>query len=1327
MANLQETLEGFIKIISSIVPNNLNPKLWIVRNSDVLGASQNFAELQELVDFHPFKMIRGMRATVQNFPTVGRSTDFKLVFDPGLMVDANEESIVTIDNYTTYWQELETTTPSSVRVYEYAPDGSGGGSPIYPYTLAEESNWQPEFDAQKNHRWLRFRDDDVDANADGIFDNWTVPISLNSFQTGDYVENRFQRYALSKPDQDLILLSDLENQRFYVINTGSITIDGAIFESGYRFEYNSSTSVVFGVGAVLRETNLAPSRINSQGQPNNEPAGWEDIPPLGTATLWIITAQKSVYGQLKSPWVIRKIDERPNYVRYSYKSEPNPNTLVDNNTSASDGSQGDTDLINAGWIKTFTDQTFMAYRDDDGVGGFTDWQIEKISGESGEYIDNVFKLYPINSDPDSPSVVAPVSRTPENEGWSDSPLVETATTINFISSARKFFDGTLKTAWSNPVPYTGRSTYQDIISSDLGDEFKINPNTNPPEIAPSLITLTNKIYKGADKIWEQAGVTITFAWERVYNNGAIDSTEAGATSASDFYYLPALGTPGTAGYLFANQRISIKPNAVTGKAVFRCTATLSTAGDPIVFEEEFSIVDISDAIDAKNLSVTADNQILIYDTVSTVFVPSNIELRAYHSNLTNPIYYWYAGTTGAWGLPILSGQDTYTAVASTYFTSTAAAEEARFAVSTHPTDPDLADGVQYFTDTITIGKSSSVGIGSPGENSVLALLDNESHTVVINSITGLPFTGEIADATYPTTGVIGKAVTRVEIWDGSTKLSLGATGQQVNVTISNPTRFGIEFGVQGQAEADRYANVYVKTWVEGEVSTVCTITLVYSGRVFTKQFSISSTQDAPGAIILDIDSDSGFEWTPSQRGNKTLSGNLYDSNVLQTSDYEYRWLLNGNTSLGTRSTYSTGNIQVTLSRTDVGFSADITCQVRAVGETAVLRSRTVKFTDVLDNQKYIAWTDFASTTNANKIANGVNPTTLPETVGSAVWYLSTNAYWETHEPLYACNAEETNSQWVWTYPYKITGEKGDQGPNGDYFFNMYKANGTTIPSSTATITFMYANGWRRIPPATGILYQVTGRFNGEIYPIGTDGYPWHNGATSATNSTATPELGWSTPIRITGIDGTDGTDGTPGTSGSDGNDGWTPVFAVVTDGDRKVQRVTDWTGGSGTKPTTGLYVGVTGFVTDIAIAINIKGDQGDQGESGVAQGIESAQRFAEGVMTHSTSDILTSNYVYTTFGGYIGVSGMVFIYGDQAATYTIKLKQASSQNGSYLTLKSWRFEHDVHPVTTSEPAGYGFHIQSWKSLPYLKFSIRRSGSGGTNTIMGIDAEFKFYN
>jgi hypothetical protein len=127
-----------------------------------------------------------------------------------------------------------------------------------------------------------------------------------------------------------------------------------------------------------------------------------------------------------------------------------------------------------------------------------------------------------------------------------------------------------------------------------------------------------------------------------------------------------------------------------------------------------------------------------------------------------------------------------------------------------------------------------------------------------------------------------------------------------------------QFGTQG-TDAQKYSEVYVFNWVANEVSAVCTINLTYNGKVYVKKFSISSTKDAPGAIILDIDSDSGFEWTPSQRGNKILSGNLYDSNVLQTSNYEYRWLLNGNTSLGTRSTYSTGNIQITFSRTDVGF------------------------------------------------------------------------------------------------------------------------------------------------------------------------------------------------------------------------------------------------------------------------------------------------------------------------------------------------------------------------------------------------------------------------
>ena len=64
---------------------------------------------------------------------------------------------------------------------------------------------------------------------------------------------------------------------------------------------------------------------------------------------------------------------------------------------------------------------------------------------------------------------------------------------------------------------------------------------------------------------------------------------------------------------------------------------------------------------------------------------------------------------------------------------------------------------------------------------------------------------------------------------------------------------------------------------------------------------------------------------------------------------------------------------------------------------------------------------------------------------------------------------------------------------------------------------------------------------------------------------------------------------------ADGEDGWTPVFATVADGVRRVQRVVDWTGGEGTKPATGKYVGLTGFVDAIADGVDIRGPQGIPG------------------------------------------------------------------------------------------------------------------------------------
>jgi hypothetical protein len=76
-----------------------------------------------------------------------------------------------------------------------------------------------------------------------------------------------------------------------------------------------------------------------------------------------------------------------------------------------------------------------------------------------------------------------------------------------------------------------------------------------------------------------------------------------------------------------------------------------------------------------------------------------------------------------------------------------------------------------------------------------------------------------------------------------------------------------------------------------------------------------------------------------------------------------------------------------------------------------------------------------------------------------------------------------------------------------------------------------------------------------------------------------------------------------------GLDGWSPILAVVNDGERRVHQVVNWTGGSGTKPAAGSYVGPSGLVALIGDAVDVRGavgatgstgPQGPQGEQGPA-------------------------------------------------------------------------------------------------------------------------------
>ena len=62
--------------------------------------------------------------------------------------------------------------------------------------------------------------------------------------------------------------------------------------------------------------------------------------------------------------------------------------------------------------------------------------------------------------------------------------------------------------------------------------------------------------------------------------------------------------------------------------------------------------------------------------------------------------------------------------------------------------------------------------------------------------------------------------------------------------------------------------------------------------------------------------------------------------------------------------------------------------------------------------------------------------------------------------------------------------------------------------------------------------------------------------------------------------------------GDNGNNGWSPALAVESDGERRVHRVVGWTGGTGTAPSAGHYVGPNGAVATPAEATDIRGAAG---------------------------------------------------------------------------------------------------------------------------------------
>jgi len=120
-----------------------------------------------------------------------------------------------------------------------------------------------------------------------------------------------------------------------------------------------------------------------------------------------------------------------------------------------------------------------------------------------------------------------------------------------------------------------------------------------------------------------------------------------------------------------------------------------------------------------------------------------------------------------------------------------------------------------------------------------------------------------------------------------------------------------------------------------------------------------------------------------------------------------------------------------------------------------------------------------------------------------------------------------------------------------------------------------------------------------------------------------------------------------------GDGGWSPVFALASDGERRVLQVVDWVGGESEKPPVDLYVGVSGLTETIGEAADVRGAQGVSGDDG-SDGADGNDGWSPILAAIADSDRRVFRVVdwvggegtKPAAGKYLGPSGLVDAVGD---------------------------------------------------------------------------------
>lgn len=558
-----------------------------------MGGFHSYKTLEDLADVHKSNLVPGMAATILRHTrpddTVFERDTYVLdasdeIWDP-FMADPDLERISDIPSYdlSLFWKPFDperARSASNVIESQYADAQDYGrpgdpGQPAFQLPLISSANYQigRKSDSDLSIIWSNEYDPTIhkyERQRLGENGTWGIPklINASSYTQGDFVDNRF----------------------------------------------------------IWVDKNEVPSRPPSivNGKSNSEPQGWSNTPAvpggadyydyIQTHDLFKTSASKDTYGNLKSEWSTPvKVSTDPNLVRYGNKPSSTDFIAVGG---------GDTE----DWRGYFTPglDTHMATRIDSG----SPWRIQNIDNEEGEYVDFIFKAFPLGYEPDEddrPTINNPFSSLITdypNNGWQDAPFAVGSNEVLYRTTGRKYNNGELKpSGWAIPTRADGKDTIQVVIEPQGAATFKRDASG---VVTPNNIVLKAVLYRGNTAV--DADVDIRWYKGAIApENEIIEGSSAGASQ-----HHTISGT--------LNDTLTINNLGVENTQLYTAVAILS--GEDYV--DVITIVDVTDGIGILAV-IETDGGFTYKNSEGVINFTAALFVNGYSVSPADFLVQWYLG------------------------------------------------------------------------------------------------------------------------------------------------------------------------------------------------------------------------------------------------------------------------------------------------------------------------------------------------------------------------------------------------------------------------------------------------------------------------------------------------------------------------------------------------------------------------------------------------------------------------------------------------------------------------------------------------------------